>query len=231
MDSSRQLDLFADLNLGPSDDEAGESEVVREGVGTFASMVGQAIQPDPSTSMTISYPRSLLDPTGPESSSGKSNKKKGNKKKKKSKTEKLPKASKYADKCMYAELLEMHDPSSSAPWDRDGLPEDLESGWVAIAPVPVGKRCLAVTHQSSGMGGVGQCFIITVVRCTNIQDSPKYVSPHASFREIPSTSLSITSTAANGSGLYSRPGLENQRSRARSGCRAVERPRRGGLRE
>ena len=37
----------------------------------------------------------------------------------------------------------------------DGLPEDLESGWVAVAPVPVGKRCLAVTHQSSGIVGVG----------------------------------------------------------------------------
>ena len=59
---------------------------------------------------------------------------------------------------MYAELLEM---SADAPWSspdgtlNDGLPNDLESAWVAVAPVPVGKRCLAVTHQSSGVAGVG----------------------------------------------------------------------------
>jgi snurportin-1 len=68
------------------------------------------------------------------------------------------KTSKWADKCMYAELLEM---SADAPWCspdgtvNDGLPNDLESAWVAVAPVPVGKRCLAITHQSSGVAGVG----------------------------------------------------------------------------
>lgn len=54
---------------------------------------------------------------------------------------------------MYAELLEM---SEDDPWsDVDGLPDNLETGWVAVGPVPVGKRCLAVTHQSSGIAGVG----------------------------------------------------------------------------
>lgn len=68
------------------------------------------------------------------------------------------KTGKWADKCMYAELLEM---SSDAPWCspdgtvNDGLPNDLESAWVAVAPVPVGKRCLAVTHGSSGVAEVG----------------------------------------------------------------------------
>jgi snurportin-1 len=68
------------------------------------------------------------------------------------------KPSEWADKCMYAELLEM---SADAPWCsldgtvNDGLPNDLESAWVAVAPVPAGKRCLAVTHQSSGVAGVG----------------------------------------------------------------------------
>jgi len=67
------------------------------------------------------------------------------------------KAGKWADKCMYAELLEM---SSDMPWCspdgtvNDGLPNDLESAWVAVAPVPVGKRCLAVTHGSSGVAEV-----------------------------------------------------------------------------
>lgn len=81
-------------------------------------------------------------------------------------------SSKWADKCMYAELLEM---SGDASWPNtnndglesgehhnldgetaDGLPRDLATGWVAVGPVPVGKRCLAVTHnQSSGIAGVG----------------------------------------------------------------------------
>ena len=41
----------------------------------------------------------------------------------------------------------------------DGLPRDLESGWVAVALVPVGKRCLAVTQQSAGVAGVGKSFL------------------------------------------------------------------------
>jgi snurportin-1 len=63
---------------------------------------------------------------------------------------------------MYAELLEM---SSDEAWSsplspgNDGLPGDLESGWVAVAPVPIGKRCLAVTHQASGNAGVGECHL------------------------------------------------------------------------
>ena len=65
------------------------------------------------------------------------------------------KPSKWADQCMYAELLEMvtNDPSWSE--ENDGLPKDLETGWVAVAPVPVGKRCLVVTHQASGVNGTG----------------------------------------------------------------------------
>jgi snurportin-1 len=87
------------------------------------------------------------------SESGKNSKKKSKKKKR----SKADKPNKWADSCMYAELLEMRDDDV---WHLpggvgDGLPEDLESGWVAVAPVPVGKRCLAVTHQSSGIVGVG----------------------------------------------------------------------------
>lgn len=37
---------------------------------------------------------------------------------------------------------------------EDGLPSDLESGWVALAPVPVGKRCMAVSMQSAGLSGI-----------------------------------------------------------------------------
>ncbi|TFK47555.1 hypothetical protein OE88DRAFT_1665745 [Heliocybe sulcata] len=71
--------------------------------------------------------------------------------KKKHRKRKKRKANKWADKCMYAELLEMVEDSA---WS-DGLPADLETGWVAVAPVPVGKRCLAVTHQSPGYPNAG----------------------------------------------------------------------------
>lgn len=68
---------------------------------------------------------------------------------------------KWADKCMYAELLEMSDDAS---WDAgdggDGLPTDLETAWVAVGPVPVGKRCLAVTHnQAVGAAGSGKLVL------------------------------------------------------------------------
>lgn len=33
---------------------------------------------------------------------------------------------------------------------RRYLPADLETGWVALAPIPTGKRCLAVSHQHQG---------------------------------------------------------------------------------
>ncbi|CAL1709262.1 unnamed protein product [Somion occarium] len=62
------------------------------------------------------------------------------------------KPSKWADRCMYAELLEM--PDESETFHGDGVPDDLETGWVALAPVPTGKRCLAVTHATAGIAGV-----------------------------------------------------------------------------
>jgi len=50
---------------------------------------------------------------------------------------------------MYAEILELSSSSSGS----DGVPSDLETGWIAL-PVPKGKRCLAVTYQ--GLGGAGE---------------------------------------------------------------------------
>lgn len=72
---------------------------------------------------------------------------------------------------MYAELLEMRDVEThtgsglgegilSTVESVDGLPEDLEEGWVAVAPVPKGKRCLAVAHQGSGTIGLGECCLL-----------------------------------------------------------------------
>lgn len=128
---------------------------MREGVGSFASMVG------PSTSPTgTPHARGLLQPTD----TGK-NKKKN--KKKRGKTDGGSKATKWADKCMYAELLEMRgDDAWHEASGGDGLPEDLESGWVAVAPVPVGKRCVAVTNQSSGVVGIGTLYFLVLFDST-----------------------------------------------------------------
>ena len=52
---------------------------------------------------------------------------------------------------MYAELLEMN--PEMIQWSQgmegveDGLPKDLTTGWVALAPIPQGKRCMAVSYQ------------------------------------------------------------------------------------
>ncbi|KDR72500.1 hypothetical protein GALMADRAFT_252602 [Galerina marginata CBS 339.88] len=217
IDSTRQLDLFAGLTLGASDDEENDhplgapASTIQEAdldaededhqpritpasVAQYAAMLVPGHPEysfDASTSMgtngTGSHPSSPTrsinfvaastsehisevepipaDETHPSTSaSGKSKKKnkRGGGQKRRAQTNK---PSKWADNCMYAELLEMRD---DEPWDYrcrredevyddayvDGLPRDLESGWVAVAPVPVGKRCLAVTHQSAGVAGV-----------------------------------------------------------------------------
>lgn len=83
------------------------------------------------------------------------------KKKRKGKGKKKP--TKWANKCMYAELLEMREDDMwseafaiGTAQQHDGLPDDLETSWVGLAPVPVGKRCLAVTTHSAGASGVGK---------------------------------------------------------------------------
>ncbi|KAJ7592990.1 hypothetical protein C8J56DRAFT_487050 [Mycena floridula] len=106
IESSRNLDLFSSLTLGDSHGSDDEEEIVREGVASFASMLG----PSDSTVPRKTKPHQ-----------------------------------KWADKCMYAELLEMSD---SDLWN-DGLPDDLDSGWIGVAPVPRGKRCLAICHHAS----------------------------------------------------------------------------------
>lgn len=161
-DSARHLDQFADLSLGHSDDDEDDAEdgdvtgpttLTPASVAPYASMV-EPYQPPNAISGTLkpSAPQPVeksMDATT--ASPTRSKNRKRNKKKGKNK-----KPSKWADKCMYAELLEM---SEDDPWsDVDGLPQDLETGWVAVAPVPVGKRCLAVTHQSSGVSGIGESF-------------------------------------------------------------------------
>lgn len=161
VDSSRQLDFFADLNLGPSDDEGVAQDDSETAVESAAITI-------PSTRMGGLLDTDIPDGTGLPEVFGNSHvfrkdgKRRAQKKRKGKGKGPERKANKWADKCMYAELLEMlDDPRSDLPGNgqfNDGLPADLETSWVAVAPVPLGKRCLAVTHQSSGLMGIGQSF-------------------------------------------------------------------------
>lgn len=144
-ESSRQLDAFADLKLGNSDDDGDledDPEIIREGVSGFVQMVSQPVE-TPSLSSDAHNHETVQ-----------AGKRRGKPRRKRIKA----KPSKWADKCMYAELLEMNEEAHL--WDNqsgdviDGLPRDLEAAWVAVAPVPTGKRCLAVTHQSAGIVGI-----------------------------------------------------------------------------
>ncbi len=164
MDTSRQLDQFANLHLGLSDDEEDgddDRRVAHEGVGGFANLLSADDAQGPPLSVTPS-PASTAAPL-PESADGDRKSKGKNKRRKKGKR----KPSKWADKCMYAELLELHDSplwttgygTQGVEQSEDGLPSDLESGWVALAPVPVGKRCLAVSMQSAGLSGIGKLYL------------------------------------------------------------------------
>ncbi|KAF7334241.1 hypothetical protein MSAN_02385400 [Mycena sanguinolenta] len=147
VDSTRQLDLFANLNLGQSDDEEGaeDPEIARVGIASYAPLLPPSSAETPASDTRM------------ESSSASEPPAERKKKKRKQKSKKESAAgNKWADQCMYAELLEM---SEDNPWDMsdsspDGLPEDLETGWVAVGPVPQGKRCLAVTDQSFGVPGL-----------------------------------------------------------------------------
>ncbi len=127
----------------------------------FANLLSADDAQGPPLSVTPS-PASTAAPL-PESADGDRKSKGKNKRRKKGKR----KPSKWADKCMYAELLELHDSplwttgygTQGVEQSEDGLPSDLESGWVALAPVPVGKRCLAVSMQSAGLSGIGKLYL------------------------------------------------------------------------
>ena len=145
--------MFADLTLSGEDEDEGEDEgpsvlIPSMGVGSFVTaMKGQA-------DMTVSHPetKSSTDAKGTTK-----------KKRRRRAGRGAGKPSKWADKCMYAELLEMVDSGAAADAAPDDeLPSDLETGWVAVAPVPVGKRCLAVTYHSSGVVGVGEIGVLSL---------------------------------------------------------------------
>lgn len=145
MDSERHIDLFAGLNLGLSDDEGGDNDVAREGVAQLAPLLPRS---DPVLASVQGRESPAAGaPQTPTSFKHKGSRKKGTKPSNK-------KTSPWASKCMYAELLEMQETDLWTGGD-DGLPSDLETGWVALAPVPVGKRCLAISHQGGGTIGAG----------------------------------------------------------------------------
>lgn len=161
IDSSRQLDQFADLKLDASDDELDEDDTGRQtpmsGVGQYSNILHvEDAEPPPESRTPSPLPEHL------QSQSNKPGKSRRKRKKGKAKKQPGP----WANKCMYAELLEMREDASwDGTWDspgvsqNDGLPNDLDSAWVGLAPVPVGKRCLAVTMQSAGVSGIGRQFL------------------------------------------------------------------------
>ena len=152
MESERHIDLFADLNLGQSDDEAGsddDPDIVQEGISHLAPLLPRSEPDHASVRGHETHPESS---TRGASQTLANSKRKRRRKKATKASNKKP--SPWADKCMYAELLEMQE---TGLWTsrEDGLPSDLETGWVALAPVPVGKRCLAICHQGGGTTGAG----------------------------------------------------------------------------
>lgn len=231
--------MFADLNLGLSDDDELEGndqregpEVVREGVAQFASLLmlsaTQPITPASSAGAQGEEPQSAQK-------KGRTGKRGGGKGRGKRKP------SKWADKCMYAELLEMQD---DQPWGtgygtegqpNDGLPDDLETGWVALAPVPVGKRCLAVTQQSAGMAGVGALCLFRIRRrgAYRFVRSTQYDAALPCPGESDHLALPLSDSPVHNLGLHFGPELASERYSACAGRYTLEGPRcrrlRGGI--
>ncbi|GAB1522300.1 hypothetical protein RhiTH_005414 [Rhizoctonia solani] len=164
IDAARNIDLFAGLSLsepnadGNDSSSEDESNVLPQsslGVARFLtqmeqpgpSPLGKDTNPSPSSGLNGSPDTATASP--PANYKYPKYKTTGSNVKSKSKRSKQRKATKWADKCMYAELLEMRD--SDHPWE-DGLPKDLEREWVALAPIPKGKRCIAVSFAPSLSG-------------------------------------------------------------------------------
>lgn len=175
IESNRQFDLFANLSINDDSDsdeaaEDGDTHVAASGaVGPYVALLKERTVDNDMDAESVQSPGPPDHPPGISEvldvPSAHTSEKKRWKKRNKKKSKNNNKPSKWADQCMYAELLEMasDDPYWSANGsneDHDPLPNDLESGWVAVAPVPVGKRCLVVTHQAAGRGGTGGFLLL-----------------------------------------------------------------------
>ncbi|KAG6825713.1 hypothetical protein H0H92_002740 [Tricholoma furcatifolium] len=113
-------------------------------------MLSQPVDPSSISTHVAPLPKNIKEPPDADSATPVPPIAKKPKKKRRGKA----KTNKWADRCMYAELLEMaSDPSER--WlqgsSGDGLPVDLETGWVALSPVPQGKRCIAITQTAVGV--------------------------------------------------------------------------------
>ena len=184
-DSARQLDILSNLNLGPSDDEDDDNhespEIIHEGISQFVSLLSSeaASLPNPPGQQQpgerSDHQKNDVQKTSSQLPATRGKKKKTKRKQKpqspltvaeppeSSTTSRSSgrKRNQWADRCMYAELLELNPgPALNPQIDvGDGLPDDLDTGaWIAISGVPVGKRCLAVTYASSGIAGNGTNF-------------------------------------------------------------------------
>jgi snurportin-1 len=178
---ARNIDLLGSLSLSPqvepsnttndSDEGAEIPLIVREGLSNYASLVAP----------TASPMQAQLEPTSTE--------KRKRKKKKQTVGTSRPKsgAPTYANRCMYAELLEMHEESQ---WSVDGvdgmsiekrtngLPDNLETRWVALAPIPMGKRCLAVTQtQHSGQSPITPTHLHSRLKGVSLLKFPSLIPP------------------------------------------------------
>lgn len=118
---------------------------------------------------------------------------------------------------MYAELLEMN--VDEAWGDLDGLPDDLETGWVAVAPVPVGKRCLAVAHQGSASGAFRSSSIFPEI---STSDSTEYNLEVARVGQTIDAEISIDPPSKYDTGLHFGCGLALEWNPPCAGCHQME---------
>ncbi|KAG9033531.1 hypothetical protein FRB95_014710 [Tulasnella sp. JGI-2019a] len=183
IESSRNIDLFQNLSIGSSlptviensrsnpdendDDDDNGPRIAHQGLAQFASMLPASSSEMPQQSM----PEELQLPT---SFVGRNKRKKSSRSKGKNKMRDSSQelsmsidinddnshSQRYgalANAIMYAELLEMF-PMASDPFYQipDTLPSDILTGWVALSPIPTGKRCLAVSYQATQSTGKGK---------------------------------------------------------------------------
>lgn len=191
--------MFSTLSLDGEDEDDGNDndneessivdpgpEIVQQGLGPFVSMLDRS-QPSVTADGTSTSAAARNDSEAVVDKTKRRRRRKGDSGAEKyashgigtsstsGKVKSRPMAARYANVCMYAELLELRD-DDIQQWDRmsaidvDGmveggignekerisgaLPNDLENGWVALAPIPAGKRCLAVSYQHQ-VGSVG----------------------------------------------------------------------------
>jgi snurportin-1 len=164
IDSGRNLSNFAQLSLADDIDEKDEDEPSSSpstkrgphGIAAFASLLEKEspvdvdVDANSMASSSTGAPPTPVDPSSSGLPTTFGSTSTGSKRKHQRKRRSKNKVNRWADKCMYAELLEMHeDWAPDAP--GDGIPDDLETGWIAV-PVPRGKRCLAVTYQGLSKG-------------------------------------------------------------------------------